>query len=241
VDAANRRERDAGEDAPVTLVLAYTWDFGVVRHALPRFETGVKYTILLSLAVMAVSLVLGFLVALARLSRFRLVRAPAYAYTEVFRTTPLLVQIVWFFWVFPITFHVNIDTFLLGLIALSLNVGAFLAEIFRGGILSIHPGQREAALATGMSEWAALRRIVVPQAFRRSIPLVAAMWISLFKDTSLVAVIGIHELMYEAKDFALVSYRPVETFTVAALIYFVLTYPQSLAVNWLFERYRVVE
>lgn len=222
-------------------VLAYAWDFNAVKDALPTLLAGVKLTVVLSAVVMAISLALGFVVAMMRLSRFRALRIPAYLYTELFRTTPLLVQVVWFFFVLPTTFHVSMSTFWLGVIALSLNVSSFLAEIYRGGILSIDPGQREAALATGMTERAALRRIVAPQALRRSLPLIIATWISLFKDTSLVAVIGIHELMYQAKDIALTNYRPVETFTVAALIYFALTYPQSLAANWVFERYRVIE
>lgn len=221
--------------------LAYQWDFGTVWQALPSFATGVKWTVLLAGIVMALSLVFSALVALMRLSRRRVLRAPAYVYTELFRTTPLLVQIIWFFWVFPLTFHLDVSTFWLGVLALTLNVSAFLAEIFRGAVLSIDPGQRESALSTGMSDWTALRRIVAPQAFRRAVPLVAATWISLFKDTSLVAVIGIHELMYQAKSYSLVSYRPVETFTAAALIYFALTYPQSLVVNRLFERFRVIE
>jgi polar amino acid transport system permease protein len=225
----------------MTSLLAYQWDFGAVRGALPMFAQGIKWTVLLAAVVMALSLLFGALVALMRLSPLWPLRTVAYLYTELFRTTPLLVQIIWFFWVFPLTFHLDVDTFWLGVLALTLNVSAFLAEIFRGAVLSIDPGQRESAVATGMTEWAALRRIVAPQAFRRSIPLVAATWISLFKDTSLVAVIGVHELMYQAKSYSLVSYRPVETFTVAALIYFALTYPQSLVVNRLFERYRVIE
>lgn len=225
----------------MTTVLAYAWDWQSVSDALPVLLKGVKLTVVLSVVVMAISLVFGFVVALMRLSRFRALRVPAYIYTELFRTTPLLVQIVWFFFVLPTTFHINMSTFWTGVLALSLNVSSFMVEIYRGGILSIDRGQREAALATGMTEWAAMRRIVAPQAIRRSLPLIIATWISLFKDTSLVAVIGIHELMYQAKDLALTNYRPVETFTVAALIYFALTYPQSLIANRVFERYRVIE
>ena len=220
---------------------AYALDLDAVKDVLPVLLSGVELTVVLSVVVMAISLVFGFAVALLRMSRLRVLRVPAYVYTELFRTTPVLVQIVWFFFVLPTTFHISMSTFWLGAIALSLNVSSFLAEIYRGGILSIDRGQREAALATGMTERAALRRIVGPQALRRSLPLIIATWISLFKDTSLVAVIGIHELMYQAKDVALTNYRPVETFTVAALIYFALTYPQSLAANWAFERYRVIE
>lgn len=222
-------------------VIAYAWSWQAVSDALPVLLKGVKLTVVLSVVVMAISLVLGFAVALMRLSRFRVLRVPAYIYTELFRTTPLLVQIVWFFFVLPTTFHVNMSTFWTGVLALSLNVSSFMTEIYRGGILSIDQGQRDAAFATGMTRWMALRRIIAPQAIRRSLPLIIATWISLFKDTSLVAVIGIHELMYQAKDLALTNYRPVETFTVAALIYFALTYPQSLFANRVFERYRVIE
>lgn len=221
--------------------LAYTWDFGAIPDAMPVLLEGALMTVKLTVVTMALSLVVGFVVALMRLSRLRAVRLPAYMYTELFRTTPLLVQIIWFFFVLPETFGINLDIFLVAVLALTLNVSAFLAEIFRAGMLSVDRGQREAALSTGMTEWVAMRRIVVPQAVRRVVPLIAAMWISLFKDTSLVAIIGVHELMFEGRALALATYRPVETFTVLSLMYFALTYPQSIALNWLYERYRVVD
>lgn len=220
---------------------AYEWDFSVVLDSMPLLLDGVVMTIKLAVVTMAISLVFGFLVALMRMSRFWFLRVPAYVYTEVFRTTPLLIQIIWFFFVMPQTFGINLDIFLVGILALSLNVSAFLAEIYRAGILSVDRGQREAALSTGMTEWLTMRRIILPQALRRVTPLIATIWISLFKDTSLVAIIGIHELMFEGRAVALATYRPVETFTVLAVMYFILAYPQSLVVNWLFERYRVVD
>lgn len=225
----------------IAVAAAYEWDFSVVFDSMPLLLDGVVMTIKLSVVTMALSLIFGFLVALMRMSRFWFLRAPAYAYTELFRTTPLLIQIIWFFFVMPETFGINLDIFLIGVLALTLNVSAFLAEIYRAGILSVDRGQREAALSTGMSEWLTMRRIVFPQALRRVTPLIATIWISLFKDTSLVAIIGIHELMFEGRAVALATYRPVETFTVLAVMYFILAYPQSLVVNWLFERYRVVD
>lgn len=221
--------------------VAYTWDLGTARDVLPDLLSGVITTVKLAVIVMALSLILGLVLALMRLSGFFLGRAVAYAFTELFRTTPLLVQIIWFYFVLPIQFGINWSTFVLGVVALTCNVSSFLAEIFRGSILSIDPGQREAALSTGMSELQAMAKIVFPQALTRSIPLLAAMWISLFKDTSLVSVIGIQEIMFHAKLQALNTYRPVEIFTATALIYFVLTFPQSLAVNWIFQRFRTVE
>lgn len=220
---------------------AYQFDFSAVLAAIPTLLEGLRITVGLTVVVMLLSLPLGLLVAFARLTSFRVVNAVAYGYTELFRTTPLLVQLVWFYYVLPISFGIHTDAIATGVLALTLNVTAFVAEIFRGGILSIDRGQREAAISTGMTEWSAMRRIVLPQAIVRSIPLVAAIWISLFKDTSLVAVIGVQDLMYEARSLAIDTYRPMETLTVAAVLYFALTYPQSILVNRLFERFRVVE
>ena len=128
-----------------------------------------------------------------------------------------------------------------GVVALTFNVGAFVAEIFRGSIASIAPGQWDAALSTGMTHHAAMRRIIVPQAARRAVPLLAFIWVGLFKDTSLIAAIGIREMAFEARVLASDTFRPIEILSLAAVIYFVLTYPQSLFVNWLFEKFRVEE
>ncbi len=226
---------------PGALLATYQFDFQAAIDALPALAQGLIVTVLLTLTVMAIALPFGLGVAFARLVPFRPVRAIAYLYTELFRTTPLLVQVIWFDYVLPISFGIRADTLVLGAMALFLNVGAFQAEIFRGSILSIDRGQREAAIATGMTERAAMRRVVLPQAFARSLPLTAAIFISLFKDTSLVATIGIHDLMFQAQQTAADTYRPLETLTVAALIYFALTFPQAVIVNRLFERFRVIE
>jgi His/Glu/Gln/Arg/opine family amino acid ABC transporter permease subunit len=227
---------------PASIALAtYQFDFQAALDALPALATGLVVTIVLTLIVMCIALPFGLGVAFARLVPFRPINWLAYGYTELFRTTPLLIQIIWFNYVLPISFGINADTFVLGAMALILNVGAFQAEIFRGSIQSVDRGQREAAIATGMTERAAMRRVVLPQAFIRALPLTAAIFISLFKDTSLVATIGIHELMFQAQQTAADTYRPLETFTIAALIYFALTFPQAVLVNRLFERFRVVE
>jgi polar amino acid transport system permease protein len=190
---------------------------------------------------MLLSLPVGFLVALARRSSFGPLRWISYGYTELFRTTPALVQIVFFFFVLPIYFGITTEAFVAGVIALTLNVGAFVAEIFRGSISSIGQGQWDAALSTGMTHRATMVRIIVPQAVRRAIPLLAYVWVSLFKDTSLLAAIGVRELTYQARALASETYRPIEILSAAAIIYFVIAYPQSVLVNWLFERFRVRE
>lgn len=222
-------------------VLGLEFDFRYAIEGLPKILSGLPLTVLLTVVVMAVSLPFGIVLAAARRSRNRGFRAGSYAYTELFRTTPSLVWVYLLFFALPIQLHWNTEPFWIAVLALSFNVAAFLGEIFRAAITAIDLGQREAALSTGMSERQAMRAIVLPQAFRRSIPLLAAVWISLFKDVSLAALVGVHEVIYQARFIALETYRSIEVFTVAAVIYLLLTYPQALAVNRLFDRYRVRE
>src|SRR5690242_16948046 len=151
---------------------------------------------------MAAGGALALAVAFARLSRYRVISLPAYIYTELFRTTPILVQIVWVFYVLPIIAGITLSPFGSGLLALSLNVGAFVGEIFRAGLLSVPPTQRDAAFALGMTGFQANRRVIVPQAAVRIIPPLATIWVSLFKDTSIVSAIGVAELMYRARSIA---------------------------------------
>jgi polar amino acid transport system permease protein len=221
--------------------MPYTWRFDVVLTNLPILLQGLGMTCLLTVLAMAIGLVVGLLIALMRLARWRVVSLSAYAFTELFRTTPLLVQVVWVFTVLPLTTGITLSPFFSGLLALGLNVAAFMAEIYRTGIVSVGHGQRHAALALGMTRSQAMRRIILPQAVMRMVPPMAAMWVALFKDTSILATIGVVELMYQARYLASDTFRPLEIFTVVALIYFALTYPQSLGVNRLYERFRVRE
>jgi His/Glu/Gln/Arg/opine family amino acid ABC transporter permease subunit len=220
---------------------AFEFDFRYALEGIPRILSGLPVTVALAVVVMGTSLPFGILLAGARRSRSRILGGVAYLYTELFRTTPILVWIYLLFFALPIQLHWNLEPFWVAVLALSLNVAAFLGEIFRAAFGAIDPGQREAALSTGMTERQAIWRIVLPQAFRRSVPLLAAVWISLFKDVSLAALVGVHEMIYQARFIALDTFRSIEVFTVASVIYLLLTYPQALVVNRLFERYRVRE
>jgi polar amino acid transport system permease protein len=221
--------------------LAYQWDFTPVFQKDSALLHGVLITIQVSFTSMAIGLVLSPLVALGRIYGGKLVGFLLWVYVETFRLTPMLVQLVWFLYVVPVTFGLRVSIFWLGVTPLALNLTAYLSETWRGGILGINRGLHDAALATGMTETMALRRIVLPMAFRQNIPIVATMWISLFKDSSLVGLVGIHELLYVGRDISNATFRPLETFSVVAVIYFVLTFPQSLLVGKLHERYRVHE
>jgi len=226
------------------LIAAYEFDFSPVWEGIPALLRGLWVTIALTVLVMLLSLPLGLAVAFTRLTRsrrFAPLRWIAYVYTELFRTTPLLVQIFFAFFALPVLIGVSFDSFTAALVAFTLNVGAFLAEIFRGSINTIDRGQREAAISTGMSERQSMRRVVLPQALRRSIPLVAAIWVSLFKDTSLVSLVGLKDLAGEGATIYRETFRQIEVMAVLAIMYFALTYPQAIIINRLFEKYRVRE
>jgi polar amino acid transport system permease protein len=153
----------------------------------------------------------------------------------------LLAQILWIFYSLALLTGITLSAFVAGVLALALNIGAFVAEIFRSGIQSIDKGQREAALAIGMTGAEAMRRVVLPQAIRHVIPPLGSTWVSTFKDSSLVSIIGVPELLFRAQVVSIETYRPVEIFTVLALTYFLLTYPQSRLVDLLYNRFRVHE
>ncbi len=221
--------------------MPYTWRFDVAFENFPVLLEGLGVTVLLTVLAMAIGLVGGLILALMRLSPFRLLQLPAYGFTEVFRTTPLLVQVVWVFSVLPLTLGITLSPFFSGLVALGCNVAAFMSEIYRAGISSVGTAQTNAALALGMTRAQSMRRVVLPQAVLRMVPPIGAMWVALFKDTSVLAAIGVAEMMTKARFIASDTYRPLEIYTLVAVVYFVITYPQSLGVNHLFQRFRTKE
>jgi len=220
--------------------VSYEWHWEVLWQSLPILLEGVRITVLASLITMIAALVLGLMVALARIAGGPL-GALAYVYVEFFRNSPQLMVVVWVFTVLPLVTGITLSPLLSGIVALTLNVSAFVAEVYRAGITSIPAGQTQAGLALGMTRIQLYRRVLLPQAVARVIPPLGSYWVGLFKDTSLLAVIGVAELMYQGRLVATDTYRPVEIFTGVALIYYVLAYPQSLGVNFLFRRFRVQE
>ena len=220
--------------------MSYEWHWEVLWQSLPILLEGVRITVLASLITMIAALVLGLMVALARIAGGPL-GVFVYVYVEFFRNSPQLMVVVWVFTVLPLVTGITLSPLLSGIVALTLNVSAFVAEVYRAGITSISAGQTQAALALGMTRIQLYRRVLLPQAVARVIPPLGSYWVGLFKDTSLLAVIGVAELMYQGRLVATDTYRPVEIFTGVALIYYVLAYPQSLGVNFLFRRFRVQE
>lgn len=213
----------------------------ITRNALPALLTGTLVTIQLALISAVLGLVLGSLLGIARLSKNSVLRWFARAYIEFFRGTPLLVQIFMIYFGIPsvireLGLEFNFDRFVAAIVALTLNAAAYIAEIVRAGIESIDVGQTEAADSLGLDSWQRLRYIIFPQAFRRMLPPLGNQFISLIKDTTLVAVIGFEELFQRGQLIVAVNYRPFELYALVALIYLTLTLLSSQVFSYLERR-----
>jgi polar amino acid transport system permease protein len=218
--------------------MTYHWDFHVVGQYLDLFLWGVVYTILYTTGSIVIGIVLGALTCAARLSSWMILRSVARVYQELFRCTPLLVQLLWVYYALPLLLGMSIDNRAAALLTLSCYVGAFYAEIFRSGIVSIDRGQREAALALGMSRGQSMRRIVLPQAVKRMLPSFINQSVIQFKNTSLVSVISVADLAYMASVVNGQTYRPLESYTVMSLFYIAMLLPLTQAADYIEKRLR---
>lgn len=210
----------------------------IISNALPTLLIGTLVTLQLAIISIVFGLVFGSLIGIARLSKNRIVRWLARAYIDFFRGTPLLVQIFMIYFGIPalikeLGFEFNFNRFIAAVVALSLNSAAYIAEIIRGGIASIDAGQTEAAQSLGMDSAQTMRFVVFPQAFRRMLPPLGNTFISLLKDTSLVAVIGFEELFRRGQLIVASNYRPFELYATVAVIYLVLTLLSSVGFSYL--------
>ncbi|WP_210526205.1 amino acid ABC transporter permease [Rubellimicrobium arenae] len=217
----------------------YSLDLGAVTRNFGPLLEGLWVTIQLTLAANVIGLVLGFVIALLVMSRVALIRVPATAFVEFFRCTPAIVQIVWFFYCVPMLFNIYLGSMTMGIVALGLNLAAFNGEAYRAAIQSVPREHRDAAVALGLSPLQSTLHIILPTAFRLAIPVLLTNGIVIFQQSALVAIVAVPDLMYEAKSLATKTYRPIETFTIVALVYFAVSFPISQLVGWL-ERRRSV-
>lgn len=210
-------------------------------ESFPALLPGLMVTIELTLIVMPCAVVLALALALTRLYAPRPLGAAATAWVELWRATPLLLQLYWLYYVMPSEFGILLPAFATVAFGLTCNVSAFLSENFRAGIASIRAGQRHAGLALGMSETQAFFRIIVPQAWSRVMPETASIWVELFKETSLVSTLAVADLTFQALALRTENYRTLEVLTALAVAYLVLAYPQAKLSDWLYRRYQVKE
>lgn len=217
------------------------FDWSVVWHNAGALAEGTKLTVLLAVTTMAISVPGGILLAVMRLSGVRVLAAASASLTELFRNLPLILVIYTVYYVLPVATGLSLPAVVTAIVALTLNVSAYNGETFRAGIASIRQGQSEAAYALGMTRWQTMRDIVLPQAVRRVLPVLASTWVSLFKDTSLVSVISVGEIAYTSMRVRSQTFRVLEMLTAMAAIYWSLGYPQAKLVDWINRRYSVQE
>ncbi len=218
---------------------------------LPKYATffiqGIKYTLLLSVVSVALAVIPALLLALMRLSKNRIVRSVSGAYIAVFRSTPLLVQLsLVYFGLFgairlpsvQLFGFINLSMFIPGVVALSLNSAAYVAEIFRAGILAVDAGQNEAARSLGLSSWQAMRLVVLPQAVKNILPAIANEVVTMVKESSICSSLGMMELMWGAKTVASTTYITIAPYVLAALVYFCINYPAGKLIEVIERRMR---
>ena len=194
----------------------------LLRQAAPIMLVGAGYTLLFALASMVGGIAIGFPTALLRMARSRLLRWPADLYVSVMRGTPLLVQIFVIYYGLP-SIGIEFTPVTAGVLALSLNAGAYLSESLRGAIQSIAPGQWRASYSLGLSHWQSLRYVVLPQALRVAVPSMSNTLISLIKDTSLVSVITMTELMLTTREVIATTFQPLPLYLAAAALYWCMS------------------
>ncbi|KOF14364.1 ABC transporter permease [Ensifer adhaerens] len=205
----------------------YQWDWGVIWDYRQLLISGVAYTVVFSMITIAGGMLYGLGSAFARLSGSSLISLPFGALTELFRCTPLIVSLIWFYYALPALMGIEINAATAAFIALSLYGGAFYGEIIRGGILSVEEGQAEAARALGMRRNAVMFRIVLPQALRKMVPPLVNQSILQLKNTSLISVLSLPDLIYQSTLITHETYRPLEMYTAVAAIYFAVLFPAT--------------
>ena len=206
----------------------YHWDLSMVLADSSRWWSAAGVTLLYSIATVVGGIVIGVICGLGLLSRRRWLTLPLEGYVEVFRCTPLLVQIVWFYYALPILLNFSLPAWLAAGLGLTLYMGAFCTEIFRAGVISIGRGQWQAARALGMTHIQLMRRIVLPQAVRRMVPPLVNQSITQLKNTALLYVVAVPDLMYTGSIVTAETFRPLEVYTSVAAMYFIILYPMTL-------------
>ena len=214
------------------------FNFDLVVNSFPLLLVGAGVTIKITALSVALGVVIGLFVGIARISRIKILRVLAAIYVEFFRGTPLLVQIFLVYFALPVITGQRVDPFVAAIGSCGINSGAYVAEIFRAGIQSIDKGQMEVGRSLGMTWVQTMRYIIVPQAFKRVIPPLGNEFIALLKDSSLVSVIGFEELTRRGQLIIAKTYGSLEIWISVAVIYLAMTLTISRFVAYLERRYK---
>jgi polar amino acid transport system permease protein len=218
-------------------MIHYEWDFHFLLQYRALILKGIGVTVGFTLLTCVLGLLVGLLIAIGRLTGRRLIAAPLVAVVELFRCTPVLVQLIWIYYALPVIAGVELSPAAAATITLSLYGGSFYAEIIRGGIVSIDRGQWDAGRALGLAMPPLLRHVILPQAIRRMVPPLVNQVILQLKNTALVSTLAVPDLLYQGQLITSATYRPLEAYTMVAVIYFALLFPLTRAAQWVERRY----
>lgn len=216
--------------------MSYRFSPDVIADYFDVLLLGLLTTIEFTFICIVLGSLLGFVIAIMRVGRSRTLRILGTAYVEFFRGTPVLVQLFWIFFCLPIVLGVEIGNFASSVIALTLFMGAIASETFRSALHAIPADHTDAGVALGLSPYQRVRYIVFPQAVRLAIPTLLSNSVSLFKESSLVSVVGMSDLMYVGQNISNISARPIELLTTVAFLYFAVAFPLTRAVSHLETR-----
>lgn len=212
------------------------FDWAGVIDFLPELGKGLYYTLLISVLGLLIGFILGAIFGFGRIARNKFIYSISTVYVEVLRGTPVLVQAIWIYYALPLIIGFNIPSIVAGVIVIALNSGAYIAEIVRGAVQSIDKGQTEAGRSLGLDHGKTMRYIVWPQAFKRMIPPLGNQFIISIKDTSLLSVILVPELIFQGRLIAANHFNAVEIYTTVAVFYLVITLSLSFVLRILERR-----
>jgi His/Glu/Gln/Arg/opine family amino acid ABC transporter permease subunit len=207
----------------------FRWD--VIPNNLDFLMSGFQMTLIISATALVFAMIGGLLLALVDMSRYLAVRMVGLAIGEVIRNTPILVQLLWVYYVLPIVFNIRISSLAAILTGLSVYMAAFMSEVYRSGIQAVPKGHREAAQVLGLTPFQSFRRIVLPQAIRFTLPPLASNFVQLIKFSSLGAVISVTEITRRGMELSSSTFRPLEIFSFIAVVYFFICWPLSMAIR----------
>jgi polar amino acid transport system permease protein len=213
-------------------MFTYSFRWDVVWGSLDFLLSGLQMTLFLSAVTLVLAMVLGLVLAGLDMSRWRALRWIGVSFGEVVRNTPVLVQLLWVYYVLPIVFGVRIEAVTALIIGLSVYQASFISEVYRSGIQAVPKGHREAAQVLGLTPAQAFRRIVMPQAIRITLPPLASNFVQLIKFSSLGAVISVNEITRRGMELSSSTFRPLETFTFIAVVYFFICWPLAMAIRY---------
>ncbi len=212
--------------------MGYDWNFAPVLRHFDLLMYGLGNTLMVTAIAFVIGLPIGFAFAMARLSKWRALAMPAGFVIDFFRCTPSLVQLFWFFFAFPMLTGIRLSPFSAVVITLTILSAAFTSEIFRAGILSLERGQWEAARALGMRHRQMMKRIILPQAVKRMIPVFLERAIELLKTSTIASTISYTDILFNAQEISHQTYRPMEVFTTVAVIFLIIVTTGSQLTRW---------